>query len=77
VVYRVKGDAFGGLRQRIRIADPAVGRRSLNAGEFHSSWTGYALLTMNSLRFKVFITTWRSSSGIFKQKSPINFRLFA
>ncbi len=37
VVYRVNGD-------RIRIADPAVGRRSLNAGEFHSSWTGYALL---------------------------------
>ncbi|MEP0810936.1 peptidase domain-containing ABC transporter [Coleofasciculus sp. FACHB-SPT9] len=37
VVYRVKGD-------RILIADPAVGRRSLSQAEFLASWTGYALL---------------------------------
>jgi len=37
VVYRRKG-------AHILIADPAVGRRSLTTGDFHSSWTGYALL---------------------------------
>ncbi|HEY9602129.1 MAG TPA: peptidase domain-containing ABC transporter, partial [Allocoleopsis sp.] len=37
VVYRVKGN-------RILIADPAVGKRSLSQEEFQANWTGYALL---------------------------------
>ncbi|MDV2993510.1 MAG: hypothetical protein N4J56_003164 [Chroococcidiopsis sp. SAG 2025] len=37
VVYRVKGD-------RVSIADPAVGRRSLSRQKFEQGWTGYALL---------------------------------
>jgi HlyB family type I secretion system ABC transporter len=37
VVYQVKGD-------RIIIADPAVGKRSLSHAEFLNGWTGYALL---------------------------------
>jgi HlyB family type I secretion system ABC transporter len=37
VVYQVKGD-------RIVIADPAEGKRSLTPAEFTESWTGYALL---------------------------------
>lgn len=37
VVYRVKGD-------RILIADPAIGKRSLSQEEFQANWTGYALL---------------------------------
>ncbi len=37
VVYRVRGN-------RVQVADPAIGTRSLTVGEFQSSWTGYALL---------------------------------
>ena len=37
VVYRCKGD-------RILIADPAMGKRSVSREEFLDSWTGYALL---------------------------------
>lgn len=37
VVYKVKGD-------RITIADPAVGKRSLSLRDFQAGWTGYALL---------------------------------
>jgi ATP-binding cassette subfamily B protein len=37
VVYQVKGD-------RIVIADPAEGKRSLTPAEFTEGWTGYALL---------------------------------
>lgn len=37
VVYRVKGN-------RVLIADPALGRRSLSRREFEKGWTGYALL---------------------------------
>lgn len=37
VVYQAKGD-------RITIADPAEGKRSLTQAEFNESWTGYALL---------------------------------
>ena len=37
VVYRASGE-------RILIADPAVGKRSLLSKEFQASWTGYALL---------------------------------
>ncbi len=37
VVYQVKGN-------RVLIADPAIGRRSLSQGEFQKGWTGYALL---------------------------------
>ena len=37
VVYRVKGD-------RLLIADPAMGKRSLSHSEFLAGWTGYALL---------------------------------
>ena len=37
VVYRVKGE-------RVLVADPAVGRRSLSRQEFSQGWTGYALL---------------------------------
>ncbi len=37
VVYRVRGN-------RLLIADPAMGKRSLSQSEFQTSWTGYALL---------------------------------
>lgn len=37
VVYRVK-------RNRVVLADPALGRRSISLAEFQASWTGYALL---------------------------------
>ncbi|MBW4497728.1 MAG: ATP-binding cassette domain-containing protein [Oscillatoria princeps RMCB-10] len=37
VVYRCKGD-------RILIADPAIGRRSISRQEFVAHWSGYALL---------------------------------
>lgn len=37
VVYQVKGN-------RVLIADPAIGRRTLSAQEFQAGWTGYALL---------------------------------
>lgn len=37
VVYQVKGN-------RVLIADPAKGKRSMNEKEFLSQWTGYALL---------------------------------
>jgi ATP-binding cassette, subfamily B, bacterial HlyB/CyaB len=37
VVYRVK-------RNRVIVADPALGRRSLSLEEFQAHWTGYALL---------------------------------
>lgn len=37
VVYRVKGD-------RVLVADPALGKRSLSSAEFNENWTGYALL---------------------------------
>ncbi|GAB4238303.1 MAG: hypothetical protein Kow00121_65240 [Elainellaceae cyanobacterium] len=37
VVYAVKGD-------RVIVADPALGRRSLSKQEFQQHWTGYALL---------------------------------
>ncbi len=37
VVYRVRGD-------RVLIADPALGRRSLSLSDFQAGWTGYALL---------------------------------
>ncbi|MDJ0574614.1 MAG: cysteine peptidase family C39 domain-containing protein [Xenococcaceae cyanobacterium MO_234.B1] len=37
VVYRLKGD-------RILIADPAQGKRTLSRQEFIANWTGYALL---------------------------------
>lgn len=37
VVYRIK-------RNRVILADPAFGRRSLRIPEFQASWTGYALL---------------------------------
>ncbi|HEY9846499.1 MAG TPA: cysteine peptidase family C39 domain-containing protein, partial [Candidatus Caenarcaniphilales bacterium] len=37
VVYRVK-------RDRVLVADPAIGRRSLSVSEFQTGWTGYALL---------------------------------
>lgn len=37
VVYRVKGD-------RVILADPALGIRSLSKQEFTDNWTGYALL---------------------------------
>jgi ATP-binding cassette, subfamily B, bacterial HlyB/CyaB len=37
VVYRVRGD-------RVILADPAVGHRTLNAADFQAGWTGYALL---------------------------------
>lgn len=37
VVYRVKGD-------RVFVADPAIGKRSLPRSEFLAGWTGYALL---------------------------------
>ncbi|WP_421654790.1 cysteine peptidase family C39 domain-containing protein [Leptothermofonsia sp. ETS-13] len=37
VVYRVK-------RNRVILADPAVGRQSLSIPDFQTSWTGYALL---------------------------------
>mgnify|MGYP002776989181 CR=1 FL=1 len=37
VVYRVK-------RNRVILADPALGRRSLSVAEFQANWTGYALL---------------------------------
>lgn len=45
VVYRVRGD-------RILIADPAVGKRSLSRAEFTASWTGYALLLEPTERLK-------------------------
>jgi ATP-binding cassette, subfamily B, bacterial HlyB/CyaB len=35
---------YGVQRQRIIIADPAVGKRSLSSQEFLEQWTGYALL---------------------------------
>jgi len=37
VVYQVK-------RNRVQIADPAIGKRSVSLQEFEDSWTGYALL---------------------------------
>lgn len=37
VVYRIKGN-------RVFIADPAMGKRSLSREEFQANWTGYALL---------------------------------
>jgi ATP-binding cassette subfamily B protein len=37
VVYRAKGN-------RIMMADPAIGKRSLSLQEFQDGWTGYALL---------------------------------
>ena len=37
VVYRIKGN-------RVMIADPALGKRSLSRQEFQDNWTGYALL---------------------------------
>jgi subfamily B ATP-binding cassette protein HlyB/CyaB len=37
VVYRVK-------RNRVILADPALGKRSLTIAEFQASWTGYAVL---------------------------------
>lgn len=37
VVYRMK-------RNRVLVADPALGRRSISYEEFQASWTGYALL---------------------------------
>ncbi|HEY9661390.1 MAG TPA: cysteine peptidase family C39 domain-containing protein, partial [Allocoleopsis sp.] len=37
VVYRIKGE-------RVIVADPAIGRRSLSQQEFQDHWTGYALL---------------------------------
>lgn len=37
VVYRVN-------RNRVLVADPGLGKRSLTATEFQASWTGYALL---------------------------------
>lgn len=37
VVYRVKGD-------RVLVADPAIGMRSLSRAEFNTGWTGFALL---------------------------------
>lgn len=37
VVYRIKGE-------RVIVADPAIGRRSLSQQEFQEHWTGYALL---------------------------------
>jgi HlyB family type I secretion system ABC transporter len=37
VVYRVKGN-------RVLVADPAMGKRSLSREEFQANWTGYALL---------------------------------
>jgi ATP-binding cassette subfamily B protein len=37
VVYRVRGN-------RVIIADPALGQRSLTSSEFQRDWTGYALL---------------------------------
>jgi ATP-binding cassette, subfamily B, bacterial HlyB/CyaB len=37
VVYRIK-------KQRVIIADPALGRQSLSCEEFQAHWTGYALL---------------------------------
>ncbi|HEY9598079.1 MAG TPA: ABC transporter transmembrane domain-containing protein, partial [Cyanophyceae cyanobacterium] len=45
VVYRVRGD-------RILIADPALGKRSLSRAEFTASWTGYALLLEPTERLK-------------------------
>ncbi len=44
VVYRVKGE-------RVLIADPAIGKRSVLRQEFLTRWTGYALLLDPTERF--------------------------
>jgi ATP-binding cassette subfamily B protein len=44
VVYAVQRGAFSQTIDRVIVADPAIGQRSLTPAEFKAAWTGYALL---------------------------------
>lgn len=56
VVYQVKGD-------RMLIADPAIGKKTLSRQEFQAGWTGYALLLEPTERLEAAETQKNSLGG--------------